>query len=171
MKLIVGLGNPGNKYKNNRHNVGFILLDNFLARHNLKWSKSSEMNCLFTRVNDLYLCEPQNYMNNSGDSVLKVSKFYKISPEDTYIIHDDLDLEFADSRIQFGRGSAGHNGVKDIMNKLGTKDFWRVRIGIGRPIDSTPVEDYVLKDFTNEQIASLRELGLIERILVEEPSR
>lgn len=171
MKLIVGLGNPGDKYKNNRHNVGFILLDEFVSKHGKSFENSTKMNSLITQVNDLHICKPQKYMNNSGDSVLKMSKFYKISPDNIYVIHDDLDLEFGVIKVQFGRGSAGHNGVQDIIEKLGTKDFWRVRIGIGRPSDNTPIEDYVLKDFTLEQIAWLRELDLNEYILVEEQSR
>jgi len=171
MKLIVGLGNPGEKYKNNRHNVGFILVDEFVSKNGKSFNHSTKKNSLITQVNDLHICKPQNYMNNSGDSVLKMSKFYKISPENIYIIHDDLDLEFGVVKVQFGRGSAGHNGVQDIMNKLGTKDFWRIRVGIGRPTDNTPTEDFVLKDLSNEQIVWLRELDLNEYILVEEPSR
>ena len=111
---------------------------------------------------------PNNFMNNSGDSIRKMSTFYNIKPSDIIVIHDDLDLEFGDVRFQRNRGSAGHNGVQDIINKLGTKDFWRLRVGVGRPTNNTPVEEYVLKNFTQEQINQLRNIDLRELILVEE---
>jgi len=90
-------------------------------------------------------------MNNSGPSVQKVANFYKIEPKDIYLIHDDLDLEIGDWKLQFDRGPAGHNGVISIIENLGTQTFWRIRIGINHPTDLTPVEDYVLKPFLPEE--------------------
>jgi len=168
MKLIVGLGNPGEKYKSNRHNAGVIVLDSFIQKTNSEFVPSSKMESLVTQVKGMHFCKPQNFMNNSGNAVSKMSTFYKISPKDICVVHDDLDLEFGVVKLQIGRGSAGHNGVQDIIEKLGTKDFWRLRVGIGRPVDSTPIEDYVLKDFTSEQIDTLRKIDLHEYKLVEE---
>jgi PTH1 family peptidyl-tRNA hydrolase len=168
MKLIVGLGNPGKEYERNRHNVGFILLDKLAKESNLKFQSFSKANSLTTQTDKFYLCKPLTFMNNSGSSVLKMSKFYKIEPKNIIIIHDDLDLEFGVIKKHFGRGSAGHNGVEDILQQLGTKDFWRVRIGIGRPTNSKPTVDYVLEDFTSTEIDRLRELELNEYILVDD---
>ena len=168
MKIIVGLGNIGTKYVKNRHNVGFILLDNYAEILGVKFAHSDKVSSLVTQTDGLRLCKPQTFMNNSGDAVIKMSKFYKVLPKDICIIHDDLDLEFGVVKFQFGRGSAGHNGVLDIINKLGTQDFWRLRVGIGRPKDDTSATDYVLKDFTQEQISVLRDIDLNEYILVEE---
>lgn len=168
MKLIVGLGNPGSKYEKTRHNAGFIILDKFAEINNSKFTISSKMGALVTQVKDLHLCKPQSFMNKSGESVSKMSTFFKIDPSQILVINDDLDLEFGVIKLQKGRSSAGHKGVQDIIEKLGTKEFWRLRVGIGRPTDATSIEDYVLKDFTPSQIKWLREIDLHEYILVEE---
>jgi len=168
IKLIVGLGNPGEKYKNNRHNVGYIILDQFAQQSRVQFSNSIKTNSLVTQVKGLMLCKPQSFMNTSGNSVLKTSKFFKISPSDILIMHDDLDLDFGVIKLQRDKSSAGHNGVQDVIDKLGTKDFWRLRVGIGRPQDDTPIEEYVLKNLTQEQLTQLRNIDLHEYILVEE---
>ena len=168
MKLIVGLGNPGKEYENTRHNAGFILLDKLASLHKVVFKEFSKANCLLTQIPGFYLCKPMTFMNNSGDAVSKLSNFYKIFPKDIIVVHDDLDLEFGVVKKQFGRGSAGHNGVEDIIQKLGTKDFWRIRIGIGKPANGMSTSDYVLNNFTGEEISKLRELELNEYILVED---
>lgn len=168
MKLIIGLGNPGKKYQENRHNIGYILLDKFAEDNKVKFSESQKMGSLITQVGTLYLCKPNNFMNNSGDAVSKMSTFYKISPEDILVIHDDLDLEFGTIKLQRDKSAAGHNGVQDIINKLGTKNFWRLRIGIGRPSDQTPIDQYVLNNLSSGQIEWLRKIDLHEYILVDE---
>lgn len=168
MKLIVGLGNPGKEYENTRHNVGFILLDKLAVSKDVKFKEISKLNCIITQIDDYYLCKPTTFMNKSGDAVSKVSNFYKILPKDIIVVHDDLDLEFGVVKKQFGRGSAGHNGVEDIIQKLGTKDFWRIRVGIGKPSNRMSTSDYVLNNFTYEEISKLRELELNEYILVED---
>lgn len=162
MKLIVGLGNPENKYQFNRHNVGFILLDNFAKTLGLEFSMNTKMNSLIAQSSEIILCKPMTFMNNSGSAVSKLSNFYKIKPEDIYVIHDDLDLGFGILKKHFGRGSAGHHGVEDIMSKLKTKDFHRIRFGIGRPMSKEYTSKYVLNDFTQE------ELEYVKKIKVED---
>lgn len=131
MKLIIGLGNPGKKYQNSRHNIGHMVIDRLPNQKNIL-----KTDC---------------YMNESGIFVQKQVHFYKIDPTDLYIIHDDLDLPVGEYRVQFDRGPAGHHGVESIIQHLGTQAFWRIRIGIGHPTDNTSVEDYVLRTFTPEE--------------------
>lgn len=131
-KFFIGLGNPDKKYQNTRHNIGQIIIQKLPQAPNF----------LIT----------DTYMNQSGIFVQKIIHFYKINPANLYIIHDDLDLPIGEWRLQFDRGPAGHHGIESIIQHLGTQAFWRFRIGIGHPLDSTPVENYVLQPFTqNEQ--------------------
>lgn len=158
-KLLVGLGNPGLKYKYTRHNVGFILLDAIAKDAKVSWKESTKFQCRYTLVGDLAMLKPQTFMNHSGDSVAKYCSFYKISPENLYIIHDELDFDFLKIKKQKGSSSAGHNGVEDIIEKLGTKDFWRVRVGIGKPKNnSTDASAWVLSNFTQAEIEALLKL-------------
>ena len=131
MKLIIGLGNPGQKYQHSRHNVGHMVIDQLPSQKN-------------------YL-KTDGYMNESGIFVQKQVHFYKIDLSDLYIVHDDLDLPVGEYRLQFDRGPAGHHGVESIIQHLGSQAFWRLRIGIGHPVDLTPVEDYVLRPFTPDE--------------------
>lgn len=134
LKLAVGLGNPGKQYQNTRHNLGFLFVD-FFQKH-------------FPKIKTL---KPQDYMNNSGKSVVKEINFYKISLDELLVIHDDLDLPLGEWRLQFNRGSAGHNGVKSIIDQLSSQGFWRLRLGIGRPEDAhISPENYVLMKFLKE---------------------
>jgi PTH1 family peptidyl-tRNA hydrolase len=160
MKLIVGLGNPGKKYKNCRHNTGFILLDKFAEENDLKWRKSSKFESEISEFGDTILVKPQTFMNNSGDAVSKLMNFYKISPEDLIVIHDDVDLLFGTVKKQKGKNAAGHHGVEDIMEKIGTKDFWRIRVGVGKPENiDTPVDVWVLQDFSDGEFDEILELN------------
>lgn len=147
MKLIIGLGNPGEKYKNNRHNVGQMVVDS-LALVKVGPSKLNlYKGPTFIKTN----C----FMNESGSFVAKNLKAYSIKPEALYIIHDDLDIKLGDYKIQFGKGPKGHNGILDIEEKLGTSEFWRVRVGIDSRLqvigNRLQGEQYVLEDFTNEE--------------------
>ena len=154
-KLLIGLGNPGKQYQNTRHNLGQIFVKKYsqCLSIDLKFHKQFQAYIGQNRLGEskIILATPTTYMNLSGRSVAKIANFYKISPEDIYIIHDDLDLRVGESKIQFNRGSAGHNGVKSITDHLGTQAFWRLRLGIGHPQDNTPVEDYVLMPPTIEE--------------------
>jgi len=160
MRLIVGLGNPGEKYKNQRHNVGFMVLNRFVADHNLKWKSNSKLKSEITKFEDKILVKPQTFMNNSGDAVSLVSSFFKVKPQEITVIHDDVDLPFGEIKEQFNAGAAGHHGIGDIILKLGTKEFNRIRIGIGRPPNpNIPVDEYVLMDFSDEEILKMEEIS------------
>jgi len=152
MKLIVGLGNPGDKYKKTRHNLGFLVVDYLAAGE--KWKKSKKANCLYIRKQigpeEVELIKPLTFMNNSGKTVNHIQKKHRIKPENILIIHDEIDLPLGEIRIQQGRGPAGHKGVQSIINQLGTKDFVRLRIGI-RPTNQETIVDtekFVLEKFT-----------------------
>jgi len=156
MKLIIGLGNPGKKYQNTRHNLGQnIIFDYVKTIFKSSFVKKSNLSAEIYETgqgNDkVIFTTSTEYMNNSGLSVKKITKFYKISPQDIYVVHDDLDLEIGDYKIQFDRGSAGHNGIKSIIENLGTQQFNRIRVGVGKPQNNIPVEDYVLLPFSSEE--------------------
>ncbi len=150
LKLLVGLGNPGPEYAGNRHNVGFHALDRIAERWRFgPWKKrlggiTAEGDIVGHRVVAL---KPLTYMNESGRSVGEASRFLKIVPDDVYVLHDELDLPPAKIRTKTGGGHGGHNGLRSIDAHLGTKDYRRLRIGIGHPGDKDLVSDYVLHDF------------------------
>ncbi len=148
IRLIVGLGNPGSDYELTRHNAGFWLVDQ-LARGDLR--KETRFNALAakTRIggNEVWLLEPQTFMNRSGQSVGAIARFYKIAPDEVLVVHDELDLPPGAAKLKKGGSSGGHNGLKDISAALGTQDYWRLRIGIGHPRElklQQPVVDFVL---------------------------
>lgn len=158
MKLIVGLGNPGREYKNTRHNVGFIFLDSYLESKNLECDKK-KFNGLYidysdNKGNKAIFLKPQTYMNLSGDCVIDFCRYFKISIEDVLILHDDLDLELAKIKIRSKGSSAGHNGIKSLISRLGGENFRRIRIGISKD-KNIPVVDYVLGKFTQENMDTL----------------
>ncbi|GIZ50861.1 aminoacyl-tRNA hydrolase [Noviherbaspirillum aridicola] len=148
IRLIVGLGNPGPDYEHTRHNAGFWLVDQ-LARGAL--ARESRYNALAckTRIagQEVWLLEPQTYMNRSGQSVGAIARFYKMAADEVLVVHDELDLPPGSAKIKRGGSSGGHNGLKDITAALGTQDYWRLRIGIGHPRTlnlQQPVVDFVL---------------------------
>lgn len=158
MKIVAGLGNPGEKYKNNRHNVGFIVVDRLAevvsgGAWRVEKKFESEICDLSSAIPNLLLVKTQTFMNNSGEALAKIIKFYKISSENLFVIHDDLDIKLGEIKIQLGIGPRIHNGLNSIENSLGTANFWRVRVGIdNRSLDlRTPGEAYVLQDFTEEE--------------------
>lgn len=149
MKLIIGLGNYGKKYEKTRHNYGFSVIDEFAKRNDFPDFKSSLFSLLSIK-NDVILAKPQTYMNNSGKAVKAIADYYKINPEDIIIVHDDADIEIGKIKEGENRGSAGHNGIKSIIELLGTKNFKRLRMGISNSFD-LPLEDVVLKKFNKEE--------------------
>lgn len=154
MKCIVGLGNPGRKYKKTRHNIGFMVIDELLDRHNWKLdqAKFKGIYALEHYQNEkVILLQPQTFMNLSGESIKGLIDFYQINIEDILVIYDDLDLPTGKIRLRQKGGHGGHNGVRSTIDHLGTKSFNRLRIGIGRPTGPVPVIDYVLGKFTREQ--------------------
>ncbi len=159
MKLIVGLGNPGMAYANNRHNIGFICLSRFAKEHKISFDKKQGQ----ARIgrgeiagHEVILARPQTYMNASGDAVAYLVNRYHVEMNDLIVIHDDLDLPFGKIRIRQGGRSAGHKGIGSIIYTLENLDFIRVRIGIGRPEEAVDKEaqviDFVLNDFTEDEI-------------------
>jgi PTH1 family peptidyl-tRNA hydrolase len=157
MHLLVGLGNPGDAYAGNRHNVGFMALDSIAERHQCPAFKKkfggllSEGTLAGARV---FLLKPLTYMNLSGESVAAAAQFYKIPPERIIVFHDELDLPLAKIRVKQGGGNGGHNGLKSIDAHIG-KDYHRVRIGIGHPGGKDLVSDYVLSDFSKAERAQV----------------
>lgn len=156
MKLIIGLGNPDKKYQNTRHNLGQKIVKEYIETF-CKMSLTNKPN-LSSQIfetgqgsDKTIFAIPTEYMNNSGITVQKIAQFYKISPLNIYVIHDDLDLPVGEYKIQFDRGPAGHNGIKSIIENLGTQQFHRIRIGIGKSQNNIPVEDYVLQPFSSEE--------------------
>ena len=152
IRLIVGLGNPGAEYEQTRHNAGFWLVDNLAnSLPNARLQRESGFNALVAKTiiggNQLWLLEPQTYMNRSGQSVGAIARFYKIQPDEILVVHDELDLPPGAAKLTKGGSSGGHNGLKDISSALGTQDYWRLRIGIGHPRTlnlNQPVADFVL---------------------------
>jgi len=156
MKLIVGLSNPDKKYQNTRHNLGQNIVKEYVETFcktslHIKQNLSAQIFETGQGSDKTIFAVPTEYMNNSGITVQKISQFYKISPLNIYVIHDDLDLEVGDYKIQFDRGPAGHNGIKSIIENLGTQQFNRIRIGIGKSQNNIPIEDYVLQPFSSEE--------------------
>ncbi len=152
MWLFVGLGNPGGKYRNNRHNVGFMVIDEIARLSSFKSKFQGDLTEERIGTEKVALLKPLTYMNESGQSVGKCAKFYKIPPERIIVFHDELDIKPGEIRVKKGGGNAGHNGLKSIQAHLGTPDFWRVRIGIGRPQGQNgDVSNYVLSDFAKAE--------------------
>ncbi|WP_163972091.1 aminoacyl-tRNA hydrolase [Oceanobacillus halotolerans] len=154
MKCIAGLGNPGKKYENTRHNVGFMVIDELAKRHNWQLNKQKyNGNYAIERLNGekVMVLQPQTYMNLSGEAVRPLLDYFDIPVEDVLIIYDDLDLPTGKIRLRQKGGHGGHNGIRSVIDHLGTKDFKRIRIGVGRPI-SQSIIDYVLGTFPKSEM-------------------
>ena len=154
--LYVGLGNPGSQYSLTRHNVGFMVIDELLKRVQTTKVSSNFLGELYKSEQHFFL-KPSTYMNLSGESVVKVVRFYKIPLQEVVVIHDDLDLPFGTLRFKCGGGHGGHNGLKSCDEHI-TKEYIRVRIGIGKPEHKTEVVSYVLSNFTNQEQEELKKL-------------
>jgi peptidyl-tRNA hydrolase, PTH1 family len=152
--LVAGLGNPGREYERTRHNAGWMVMDELAKRHGGSFRSKFSGQLSETRLDDLKLAllKPETYMNVSGQSIGAAGKFFKVDPADVLIVHDDVDLEPGRLQAKFGGGLAGHNGLRSIAQALGTNDFLRLRIGVGRPGrgDRRSVADYVLGGFEPE---------------------
>ncbi len=160
MKLIVGLGNPWKEYSKTRHNAGFLVLDQFVTGENLgqfRFDSKYHAEILEAMYHDqkILLCKPQTFMNRSGVSVGPLCNFYKIDPKDILVIHDEIDFPVAKIQLKLWGSPAGHNGLKDILAKLWSSDFRRLRIGIDRPIHKEQVADYVLSNFSYDDVDKL----------------
>ncbi len=162
MKLIVGLGNPGRKYEKNRHNLGFMCLNHFARAHSLRFDKKqgkARIGSGEVAGSKVIVAKPQTYMNLSGQAVSRLVRKFNISLDNLLVIHDDLDLPLGKIRLRQGGGSAGHKGIESITAELGSQDFLRLRVGIGRPtitpgsaeLSETDIVAYVLSDFTPDE--------------------
>lgn len=179
MKLIVGLGNPGEKYEKTRHNLGFLVVDQFLRNFetaaNSVWKENKKFKSDIAEIewkpkignlDKVILAKPNTYMNNSGMAVSLISKFYKIDPLDIWVVHDELDLPLGYLKIRLGGSSAGHNGIESIIGSLGTEKFWRIRLGIGKEKTGERMakykvkntEDYVLSSFSPQERGKIKNL-------------
>ena len=163
IKLIVGLGNPGEQYEKTRHNAGFLFLDSLAKEMGCAWSNQSRFHGLFAECSiaqtKIMLLKPDTFMNRSGQAVGKICRYYKLLPEEMLVVHDELDFNPGVVRLKKDGGHAGHNGLRDIRAHLGSKDFYRLRVGIGRPSAGKSVADFVLC------VPSRVELDLIEGVL------
>jgi PTH1 family peptidyl-tRNA hydrolase len=167
LHLVVGLGNPGNKYERNRHNVGFKVVEHLARTHGMPdfkekfsgvWTKG-EISVGSTRY-PVALLKPLTFMNLSGDCVQPAAAFLKVEPNAVIVVHDELDLAWRDVRLKMGGGHAGHNGLRSLIDRLGTPDFVRVRVGVGRPPPGFKgdVADYVLQSFDSIETVELPEV-------------
>lgn len=171
MKIIVGLGNPGEKYKQTRHNAGFLFLENWAEEEGLNWRQNKKFSSLIAEEGEKILVKPLTYMNNSGWAVKSILSYYKLLPRKIFsfnknsdlseiltIVHDDLDIPLGKYKISYNSGSAGHKGIQSIINHLKTKNFKRIRIGISSPEDKKGVEKHVLQKFKDSEKKTLEKI-------------
>jgi len=155
IRLIVGLGNPGREYETTRHNVGFRWVDELARLQNLNFKNEAKFHGLTahgrSHSHEMFLLKPQTFMNVSGRAVGALAQFYKIEPAEILVVHDELDLPPGVARLKLGGGHGGHNGLKDIIAHLGSKDFWRLRLGIGHPGERDEVVNFVLNEPRREE--------------------
>lgn len=161
MKWFVGLGNPGAKYELNRHNAGFLVVDQFASKWDLSWKTSKwKADIAEGSVNGekVILVKPLTFMNLSGEAVRALMDYYKLALHDLIVIYDDLDTEFGKLRIRYKGSAGGHNGMKSMIQHLSTNEFKRIRFGISRPPAGQPIVPYVLSDFAHGQTKQLEEM-------------
>lgn len=160
IRLMVGLGNPGLQYAKNRHNIGFMVLDELARRLNASFTAKGNSHLAEARVGSskVFLQKPQTFMNISGNAVVPLMRFHKLEPAEVLVIHDDLDLPFGRIRVRTGGSSGGQNGVKDIAAQLGTDGFVRLKMGISRPPPLWSVPNWVLSNFAPEELVMLEQM-------------
>lgn len=163
IKLIVGLGNPGEKYKKTRHNIGFILLDSLAQKMGVSFEFNPAFNAEIAEIKQgkdkIILFKPQTFMNNSGQAVSKIVNYYKIDLENILVIQDEIDLPFGKTKFSTNSSSAGHKGIQSIIDHLGTQDFQRWRFGINQETNPLPTEIFVLKNFSREEFELIQEFN------------
>ncbi len=169
IRLVVGLGNPGKEHERTRHNAGFWLVERFASANGIVLRKDNKFQALVGRhePSGAWLLMPQSFMNASGRAVQMLAGFFKIKPEEILVVHDELDFPPGTARIKQGGGIAGHNGLKDISQRLATHDYWRLRLGVGKPLPGMEGADYVLQKPPAEERAAID--GAIERALAVLP--
>jgi len=180
MKIIAGLGNPGEKYKNTRHNIGFMVVNAIADQLDLSWQENKKLKSQIAKNQDIILTKPQTFMNNSGQAVQAVLSYYKLLPKKLgllkiknsdlskvlTVIHDDIDIDLGKYKTSIDSRSAGHNGVQSIINHLKTKNFSRIRIGIRTDaLNNIPAEKFVLQKFNQEELNIIK--NLITKLFTE----
>lgn len=159
MKLIIGLGNPGSKYENTRHNIGFMFVDYLAQRYSATFT--TKKNYQYAEINvkgeKVVLFKPQTFMNSSGEAVKIICDFYKLTNEDILVIYDDLDMSFGKIRVKFNSSSGGHNGIKNIISHLHTQEFMRIKVGINNEY-KRDVKSFVLSKFSKEEMKQLSDI-------------
>ena len=170
-RLFVGLGNPGSKFTGTRHNVGFTFIDSLAKKISLDINQSKFLSLYakyHKRDQEVFLAKPQTFMNESGKAVKEIKNFYKISIDKIIVVFDDIDLNIGQIRIKIGGGSGGHNGVKSIIEELSSDNFIRIRIGIGKPLEKTNVNKYVLSKFDKNEINLIKEITDISEEIIDD---
>lgn len=176
IRLIVGLGNPGKEYERTRHNAGFWLVERFATSKGVALRKDAKFQALVGRVDaassnaGAWLLMPQSFMNRSGSAVQMLAGFFKIKPEEILVVHDELDFAPGQARLKQGGGIAGHNGLRDISQRIGSHDYWRLRLGVGRPQAGREGADYVLEKPPAEEKSAIdaaieKSLALLPQML------
>lgn len=161
MKLIVGLGNPGKEYENTRHNIGFMTIDEYFKQKNIipNWQNKfkAEYSTITLNGEKIYFLKPLTYMNLSGQAVQEIMHYFKITASEILVVHDDLDLPIGRYRIKISSSAGGHNGIKSIIESIGTQDFARLKVGISKD-KNYDTKDYVLGNFNSTELKTLKEL-------------
>lgn len=172
IRLVVGLGNPGKEYERTRHNAGFWLVERFASANGIALRKEAKYQAMVGRhdASGAWLLLPQSFMNASGRAVQMLAGFFKIKPDEILVAHDELDFPPGVARLKLGGGIAGHNGLRDISQRLATHDYWRLRLGVGRPPPGTEGGDYVLQKPSPDDRAGIdraidKALGLLPQML------
>ena len=169
INLIVGLGNPGNKYEGTRHNVGFSFID-FFSKQTESTITESKFQSLIGSKNiseqKFILMKPQTYMNHSGEAVKEIKNFYKINPSQIIVIYDDLDLDVGQIKIKNTGSSGGHNGINSIINNIGSNEFTRIRIGIGKPKEKSMTNKYVLSKFSKDDQKIINDINDLAKEII-----
>lgn len=159
IQMVVGLGNPGRQYEGNRHNTGFWFVDLLARRYGGEFKQESRFHGAVCRIhvggNECWLLKPSTYMNRSGQSVSSLAKYFKLDPSQILVAHDELDMLAGEVRLKHDGGHAGHNGLRDIISAISSKEFWRLRIGIDHPGDRNMVVDYVLGNPSRDDVIAI----------------
>ena len=159
MKALIGLGNPDLKYKTTRHNTGFMIMDEILGAHGV--SLNDKFNSFFGKKGDVLYLLPKTYMNLSGNAVIELMNFYKLTNKDILVIYDDATIEFGTFRLKKNGSFGGHNGIKSIINRIGTDVFDRLKVGVGPVPQSIPIDSFVLGNFTNDELIGVNKMAKV----------
>lgn len=165
MKALIGLGNPEVKYKTTRHNTGFLIMDEILKNHQV--TLNDKFNSFFGKKGDVLYLLPKTYMNLSGRAVIELMNFYKLKPSDILVIYDDATIEFGTFRLKKNGSFGGHNGIKSIINSIGTDVFDRLKVGVGPVPEHFAIDNFVLGNFSSDELQGIEKMGKVALDLVD----